>query len=234
MAAPYDTDDRSDDPFALDPSDPAHPGQAAYGPATLRAYDTLIVRLSNTLVWRCPAAAILAHYNRHVTGLHLDVGPGTGYYLDRCRIPDPPRLTLLDPNPEVLRFAGQRLRRYRPAVHAADVLKPIGLPAGAFRSVGLSYVLHCLPGALPAKAVAFDHLLPLVEPGGVVFGTTILGRGVAHTRAGRALMRIYNGKGVFSNADDTLADLDRALAARFARHELSMIGAVALFAGWTE
>jgi SAM-dependent methyltransferase len=236
MTEPYDT--RRDLPTdreasVLDPADPAYAGQAVYTPAMLRAYDTVVVRVSNTLVWRCPAAAILGQYDRHVGGAHLDIGPGTGYYLARCRFPGPaPRLTLLDPNPAVLRFTGDRLWRYRPARHAADALKPIGLAPASFESVGLSYVLHCLPGDLGTKAVVFDHVLPLVRDGGVVFGTTILGRGVRHNRLARTLLRVYNRKGIFDNLRDDREGLERALAARFVRYEVEVTGAVAFFAGW--
>lgn len=222
------------EPFALDRTDPAYGGQALYTPRMLRAYDTVVVRLSNSLVWRCPASRILQQYNDCVTATHLDVGRGTGYYLDRCRFPEAaPRITLVDPNPEVLRFAGDRLRRYEPVLHGADALKPIRLESASFRSVGLGYVLHCMPGNIASKAVVFDNLIPLVQPGGIIFGTTILNHGVRHTRVGRALMDIYNRKGIFSNLEDDLEGLERALAQRFDRFELEVTGAVALFAGWT-
>ncbi|WP_205857211.1 class I SAM-dependent methyltransferase [Phytoactinopolyspora endophytica] len=237
MSEPYDRSPKpiSREPFTMDRSDPAFAGQSVYTPGALRAYDTVVVRLSNSLVWRCAARRILRQYNRHVTTSHLDVGPGTGYYLDRCRFPGTaPHLTLLDPNPDVLRFAGHRLRRYRPTSYAADVLKPVGLEPASYRSVALSYVLHCLPGDIRSKATVFDHLIPLVEPGGVVFGSTILNGGVRHTRLGRALLRVYNGKGIFSNLHDDLDGLEEELASRFGRYELEVSGAVALFAGWLE
>jgi hypothetical protein len=219
-----------DDVNAIERSDPAYRGQAVYTARTLRAYDAIVVKLSNSLVWRCPARTILAQYDRHISDAHLDVGPGTGYYLDRGRAPGD--ITLLDPNPDVLRYAARRLARYAPATKAADVLKPIDLEPGSFRSASLSYVLHCLPGDIDSKAVAFDHLIPLVEPGGVVFGTTILGRGVEHNRLARVLMRAYNRKGIFSNLDDDRERLERCLADRFDRFELEVSGSVALFAGW--
>jgi SAM-dependent methyltransferase len=221
--------------FALDRSDPAYPGQAVYTPRTLRAYDTVVVKLSNSLVWRCPARRILAQYNRHVSSAHLDVGPGTGYYLDRCHFPaESPDITLLDANADVLRYAARRLARYHPKTEAANVLQPTGLNPASFKSVALSYVLHCLPGDIDSKAVAFDNLIPLLQPGGVVFGTTILGEGVDHTRLGRALLRAYNRKGIFSNLHDNRHALQRALADRFSRHELNISGSVALFAGWRD
>ena len=235
MAEPHDTPPaRSGNGlFAIGPSDPAYRGQAVYTARTLRGYDAVVVRLSNSLIWRCPARKILAQYDRHVTTAHLDVGPGTGYYLDRCRdLGEAPAITLLDPNADVLRYAARRLERYRPRTKAADVLKPIDLDRASFRSAALSYVLHCLPGDIDSKAVAFDNLIPLLQPGGVVFGTTILGRGVEHTRLAGTLMRAYNRKGIFSNLDDDRAALERCLADRFDRHELEVSGCVALFAGW--
>jgi SAM-dependent methyltransferase len=218
------------DHFRLDPDDPAHAGQAVYTPTTLRAYDTLVVRLSNSFAWRCPAKAIVAQYDRHLTSTHLDVGPGTGYYLDHCRVPRGARLALLDANPGVLRHAARRLRRHRPALHAADVLKPVPMPPGQFGSIGLSYVLHCLPGGLPGKAVVFDHLIPLLAPGGTLFGSTILDRGVRHTGLARRLIPLYNRKGIFANAGDALDLLESELARRFGSYDLEVKGSVALFA----
>jgi SAM-dependent methyltransferase len=199
-----------------------------YTRRVLRAYDTVVVKLSNSLVWRCPAATILAQYDHHGGTSHLDVGPGTGYYLDHTRAPIK-QLTLLDPNPEVLRYAGDRLHRYRPALHAADARGPVDLPRASFDSVGLSYVLHCLPGDVASKAVVLDHLIPLVAPGGVLFGSTILVRDVRHTAIGRTLLRAYNRKGIFGNLQDDRAGLERALADRFERYELRVVGTVGLF-----
>ncbi len=222
--------------FSLDRSDPAYRGQAIYTRRALRLYDTLVVRFSNAVVWRCPARRILGHYRRHLTTAHLDVGPGTGYYLDRVPFPGEgaPSITLLDPNPEVLHYAARRLRRYRPMLHAGDALKPIALEPASFNSVGLGYVLHCLPGDIDAKAIVFDHVSPLLAPGGVVFGTTILNGGVLHTRLARRLIGLYNHKGIFSNRHDDLDGLERALATRFERHALEVHGSVALFAAWTD
>jgi hypothetical protein len=100
MSEPYETTPGrlGHESFALDRSDPAYRGQAVYTARTLRAYDAVVVKLSNSLVWRCPARRILAQYNRHVSVAHFDVGPGTGYYLGRCRFPgEAPEITLLDP-----------------------------------------------------------------------------------------------------------------------------------------
>jgi hypothetical protein len=64
---------------------------------------------------------------------------------------------------------------------------------------------------------------------GVVFGSTILGRGVHHNAVGRALMRPYNRKGIFSNLEDDREGLERALAADLSAVEVEVVGTVALF-----
>jgi hypothetical protein len=63
----------------------------------------------------------------------------------------------MDLNPAPLEVAAQRLRRYRPNTHRANALEPFGLPPGAFDSVGLNWLLHCLPGDIATKSVVFDH-----------------------------------------------------------------------------
>jgi SAM-dependent methyltransferase len=213
----------------LPKSDPAYPGQADYTPGFLRVYDPLVLGVANRHVWRCPTDEVLRLYEEHVSGAHLDVGPGTGYYLDRCRLAQPPSLTLLDINPDVLEVAATRLARLEPRVHQANVLEPIDLEPATFDSIALTHVLHCLPGTLADKGLVLDHLAALLRPGGTLFGSTILAQGVAHTPVSKALLRFLNGRGVFGNRYDDRDGLERCLAQRFAAHEIRIVGSVALF-----
>jgi SAM-dependent methyltransferase len=211
--------------------DPAYAGQAIYSPATLALYDLVVLGLSNPLVWRCPTRRILRLYDRHVADSHLDVGVGTGWYLDRCRFPGvAPRIGLLDLNASSLASASRRIARYRPAQYRADVLRPISIEAPAYGSIALTYLLHCLPGGIARKAVAFDNLAPLLRPDGVMFGATLLATGVERSAAARVLMRLYNRKGIFSNETDSVEGLRSALDQRFRFVELDVVGCAALFA----
>jgi SAM-dependent methyltransferase len=216
---------------AVDPADPAFAGQAVYTREFLaRVYDPLVVRYTNRFAWRCPSTRLVKMYNEHVTAAHLDVGPGTGYYLDRCRFPSQtPALTLLDPNPNVLAAASARIKRYAPSVVAANVLEPIDLEAERFDSIGLSHVLHCLPGTIASKARAFEHLQPLLKPGGVIFGSTVVATGVRHSVLSRRVMASLNEKGVFSNTADDPHTLESVLATYFSDVQVTTQGTVALF-----
>jgi len=205
-------------------------GQAVYTPAMLRIYDWLVLGVSNRWIWKCPTPALLAHYDRHVTGNHLDVGVGTGYFLDKCRFPTAtPRLALMDLNENALAFAARRAARYQPQTFVRNVLEPIAFEEKGFDSVGVNYLLHCLPGDMATKCCAFDHLKPLMNDGATIFGSTLLQDGVTRGAAARALMAFYNSKGVFSNTQDDLDTLRRELEKRFRNVQITVVGCDALF-----
>jgi hypothetical protein len=205
-------------------------GQAVYTPRVLRLYDLLVLGLSNRFIWKCPAPRLLAHYDAHVTGNHLDVGVGTGYFLDHCRFPTAsPRVALMDLNDNALRFAANRVARYAPQTYRRNVLEPIAFDAEPFDSIGVNYLLHCLPGSIAEKAIVFDNLTPLMRDGAVLFGSTLLQGGVTRSAAARRLMAFYNAKGVFSNERDDLDGLRRALEARFRDVSIEAVGCAALF-----
>jgi hypothetical protein len=205
-------------------------GQAAFTRSLLAVYDLLVLGFSCRCVWRCPKRVILDLYNQHVSASHLDVGVGTGYFLDRCRFPtDRPRIALADLNLNCLEVAARRIARYRPEMFVHNILEPIVLDGRTVDSVGLNFVLHCVPGTIESKSIAFDHLRALVNPGGVIFGSTLLWDGVPRNLLARTLMPLYNRKRIFSNRCDSLEGLRQALASRFATYELRTVGCAALF-----
>ena len=204
-------------------------GQAVYSPLVLRTYDWIVLGLSNHLIWRCPTADLRRLYDGNVAARHLDVGVGTGYFLDKAKWPAPaPVITLVDLNANSLRAASHRIRRYAPQTLLANALEPLPRlePCG---SVGLCYLLHCLPGTIADKAVVFDHVRQCLAPGARVFGATIVQGDVRRSRSAQALMDLYNRKGIFANAGDTVEDLHAALARRFSNVRLDVKGTVALF-----
>lgn len=208
-------------------------GQAVYTPRMLSVYDLWVLGISNRFIWRCPTPTILAWYDRHVTDRHLDIGVGTGYFLDHCRFPSgSPTLTLLDLNPNSLAATAARIARYSPETIRHNVFEPFQLNGQTFASVGINYLLHCLPGDIAAKQVVLRNAAEVLQPGGVLFGSTLLTLGVPRGYFARRLMSFYNSKGIFGNADDSLADLQQALSQLFSRVEIKTVGCAALFAAW--
>jgi len=213
----------------LSPGEAIDAGQAVYSPLVLLTYDWVVLGFSNRFLWRCPTAELRRLYDRNVSDRHLDVGVGTGYFLDRATWPvADPSITLLDLNANCLRAASERIKRYAPRTVVANILDV--LPAlEPFSSAGLCYLLHCLPGSIAEKAIVFDHLRPYLLPGARVFGATIVQADVPRTRTAQALMDFYNRKGIFSNSHDTVGDLEAALGRRFSSVKIEVKGSVALF-----
>jgi 2-polyprenyl-3-methyl-5-hydroxy-6-metoxy-1,4-benzoquinol methylase len=207
-------------------------GQAVYTKRTLAAYDFVVLGVSNRFLWKCPTQRLEEHYNQHITANHLDVGVGTGYFLDRCRFPSPtPRVALMDLNSDTLEFASRRIARYKPETYRWNALEPISMDARRFDSVGVNYLLHCIPGSIESKSLAFDHLKALMNPDGVLFGATLLQGGVTRNWFAQRLMDAYNNKGIFSNERDDLEGLKGALIQRFRDVSIEVVGCAALFSG---
>lgn len=207
-------------------------GQAIYSQRVLKTYDFIVLGVSNRLIWQCSTQRQAEHYNRYLTANHLDVGVGTGYYLEHAHFPSPtPRVALMDLNQNSLAFASQRIVKYSPQSYLCNVLEPISIDGEKFDSVGINYLLHCLPGNIESKAVIFDHLKALMNPNAVLFGTTLLQGGVPRSWLAKRLMAVYNKKGIFSNAQDNLDSLNSALTQRFRDVSVEVVGCGALFSG---
>lgn len=205
-------------------------GQAVYTRNTLSIYDVLVLGVSNRFIWKCPTPELLAHYNRHLSDNHLDVGVGTGYFLDKATFAqEKPRIGLMDLNPETLDYAAQRIAGYQPLKIQHNVFEPLAEPIEPFDSIGVNYLLHCLPGTMQEKSVVFAQLKPLLTPGGRVFGSTILAQDVPRSWTAKKLMQLYNRKGIFTNLADNQHALKAGLESHFTNVKIQQRGVVAMF-----
>lgn len=213
----------------MDPSDPAYAGQAGYTPWFLSTYDRWVLGFMARYVWRSPIPPAVDRYRRHVGQRHLDVGPGTGYFLAESGLPPETEVTLLDPNTNVLDHASRTLDGQMKLTSVeADVLKPLPVE-GAFDSVGLNFVLHCLPGPQTRKAAAIRNIAAVLEPDGVLFGGTLLGLSANHSLPARAVIRIGNWQGGFDCLDDTEQGLRAILEESFENVEVEAGPSIAYF-----
>lgn len=205
-------------------------GQSVYNPFSLFIYDFLVLGISNHFIWQCPTKQILELYNQNITPNHLDVGVGTGYFLDKCNFSSPQvRLGLMDLNINSLKAAAKRVARYTPEVYEHDVYQPIDIEIESFDSIGMNYLLHCLPGNMMTKAEVFKNLNQVLNAGGKIFGSTLLQGGVERSTLAKKLMGYYNAKKIFTNVDDDLDTLEKILGDHYPEHSVSISGCVALF-----
>jgi SAM-dependent methyltransferase len=209
-------------------SDPSYKGQSGYNPLMLAIYDVWVLKFVGPAVLKTSIRDAVELYRRHLGPRHLDVGPGTGYFIEHARPPAGTRITLLDPNPHVLKKASKRLASYAPGSVEADVMKPLPVE-GPYDSAALSFVLHCLRGPMANKATAVRNVADVLTPDGVLFGGTVLGLGPTSTRAQRAFLKAANKQGGFDNLEDTADGLREILEASFRDVEIELSGSSALF-----
>jgi SAM-dependent methyltransferase len=212
----------------MDRNDPAWKGQSEYTPLLLRLYDPLVLGPIARFVWRIPAHHIADHYRHHIQPGHLDVGPGTGAFILRSGLSAGSAVTILDPNPNVLVHCRPRLAQFDLTAVEADVLKPLPLER-RFSSAALNLVIHCLPGPAERKAKAVEHIAAVLEPDGVLFGTSVLGTSGHHTPQARLFLKAFNWNGGFDNLDDSESMLADILGASFEEVTVGTIGSAALF-----
>ncbi len=205
---------------------------SSYSKTILFFYDYFVLRFSCKYLWQCSKEIMLGFYNTHISALHLDVGVGTGYFPDQCNFPiAQPTIHLLDLNPNSLQATATRIKRYHPIVHCADIMQPLTSISTRFDSISISFLLHCLPGNMLSKECVFKNLIPLLNNGGIIFGATVLGQNNKTNFLAKQLMNFYNAKGIFTNHNDTIEDLEKILANNFNTYSVTQVGCTALFWG---
>ncbi len=194
---------------------------------TLYFYDLVVFNFITQYAWKCSFPILINHYKKWITANHLEVGVGTGYLLDNCnQLSSHSRLALMDLNQNCLDKTLHRLSRYNPEVYIQDILKPISVNNQKFNSVGINYVMHCVPGDFSEKGIAFKNLKLLLNDGGVLFGSSLIYKGNCFAKF---LMKGLNLIGLFNNQNDTLETLYKSLKVNFNHVEIEMVGSAALF-----
>jgi hypothetical protein len=209
-------------------------GARPYSPGLLAAYDLWVLGFNNYVVWRCPTTKLLAMYNQNISDAHLDVGPGSGWFLRHVRFPgrDAPEVALVDLNEHSLAKSRRGLlkRHVRTTTRVASVLAPLPVDR-QYTSVAASLLMHCVPGTWDTKGVAaFRNVADATTDDGVFFGATVLSHGVRHTRLSRAVAGWFNSKQAFHNEHDDLVGLSQSLYSAWSEVELDVIGSMAV---WT-
>jgi len=205
-------------------------GAALYSKFALFFYDIIVMLFENHFVWKCSTRKIISFYNTHISNKHLDVGVGTGYFLNNCKFPGKnPIIHLMDLNMNPLEKTSERIKRYSPVIHQWNILEPVQIDLPKFDSICISNILHCLPGDFNSKEIVFKNLRPFMNNNAILFGLTILGKDVNTGFLYKIFNSIYNKRLIFSNSNDSFADLEKILKSNFDYYELKLAGSVAMF-----
>lgn len=206
-------------------------GSKVYTPLSLALYDWWVLNISNNYAWRCNTDEFLIpHFKSHLGNNHMDIGVGTGFYLKKAA-DEINKISLSDLNIHSLEYAKKYISDEKlNSCFCHDIFNRFtGELRGAFDSVSIFYLLHCLPGKMSDKKQAIINISETLKDDGTLYGATILGKGVQHNRFGSKLMSVYNKKGIFSNVYDSADSLETTLASLFEDVSVNIQGAVALF-----
>jgi SAM-dependent methyltransferase len=205
--------------------------QRFFNKASLFFYDFLLYGVISKYAWGSSIERLDSHYKKYVRHNHLEVGVGTGFLLNRVEFDSAnPRLALMDLSRECLEKAKRKVARYAPEIYIQNLMEPIRYKIDGFDSIGINYVMHCVPGGFKEKGVAFAHLRPLLSENGVLFGTTVLSEGVRKNALAKPFMWLMNALGVFNNRRDNEHDLKECLETQFQVIEFEIVGVTVFFA----
>jgi len=210
-------------------SDDIHAGARYYGALTLPAYDAAVLNIAVPYAWGVPLETGRAMYRRLVGPRHLDIGVATGYFLRKALADrDAAQITLMDLNENATRYAARKLERFDVTEAVGDALEPFPVD-GPFDSIGMFHLLHCMPGTVAQKAVAFDHAIAVLAEGGVCFGASVTPAGRSLNPFGQLVLNASNRTGALNNANDDHDALRTEIESRFSDVKIELRGVMTLW-----
>lgn len=212
-----------------DTSDKMHAGARYYGALTLPLYDAAVLNIAVPYGWGVPLKTGREMYRRLVGARHLDIGVATGYFLRKAlEERDEAEITLMDLNENATRYAADKLRRFDVTQAVGDALEPFPVD-GPFDSIAMFHLLHCMPGTVAEKTVAFDHAIEVLAPGGVCFGASVTPAGRKLGPLGRMILTASNKTGALNNAADDHDALRAEIESRFHDTKIELQGVMTLW-----
>ncbi len=196
----------------------------------IQRYDRLVNEINCEKVWGCSKKYIIDNYNKNINSKHLEIGPGTGYFLKKENLNvDLNKLTLIDVNDKILNYSKNNLQsEYSKIDILSHDLFTTKIPSNIkFNSVGINYVLHCVPGNLQTK---LDKLISNLGNNEYnLFGASVICDSININLIAEYELIFLNAFGIFNNNYDTYEELNEYLNNRNLNFSLKRHGYVALF-----
>lgn len=142
---------------------------------SLQVYDVFVNEINCKYIWSCDKSKIFNLYKKNVRPNHVEIGPGTGYYL-KPSMYKIKKLALVDINQDILDYSRKNLKENNCNIETFCInlfSKPNKFTVNKNSSIGINCVLHCIPGKLETK---IQHILDNIEKDKniVLFGATVV------------------------------------------------------------
>ena len=167
-------------------------------------YDYFVNNINCKYVWKCDQRYIKKLYANNITNKHLEIGPGTGYFIKKYQFNN---LHLVDINQDILNNSKKNLTNncQNIKIHNQNIFENNNKINEDITSIGMSYVLHCVPNNLDRS---IDKLVENVQTDNqiTIFGSTV----IPNKKDLMAMTEIYtlNTLGIFNNINHNKEQLD--------------------------
>ena len=192
----------------------------------LFAYDYLVNDINCNFVWKCNQHKIIEHYDSNVTNNHVEIGPGTGFFLQNRQYNT---LQLIDINKDILVNANENLKENSEKIqtYCHNIFSSSSLHINPSRSIGLTYVLHCVPGKIENN---LNDLIQNIQFNNyTLFGASVVNDSKETNMFAETELLWLNRLGIFNNENDTYSGLREYLEASGLEYNLRLEGYVAIF-----
>ena len=166
----------------------------------LKNYDFLVNHINCKYVWKCDKKNIINMYNKNISKNHIEIGPGTGYFLKDYKFDN---LTLIDINKNILLECKENLHKNckNISIINTDIFDENNkIDVNHYESVGINYVLHCVNNDL---SISIDNLINnLPQKKHKMFGSTVIPPVNKYNLANLEIF-LLNLSGIFNNKKHT-------------------------------
>jgi phospholipid N-methyltransferase len=197
----------------------------------LNIYDLLVNKINCKYVWKCDQRYIIDNYKKNIKNNHLEIGPGTGYFLKNIKNTKNTNLFLLDINNDTLKFSAKNLQGRFNNINSfnrnifEDTIVSKTLPK--INSVGVNYVLHCVPGNLEDK---IQSLINNIGQSNInYFGASVVSNKELSTFVAKIELYFLNKFGIFNNKNDNYLNLVKYFEKNNIKYEIKIKGNVVIF-----
>ena len=167
-------------------------------------YDYFVNNINCKYVWKCDQRYIKKLYANNITNKHLEIGPGTGYFIKKYQFNN---LHLVDINQDILNNSEKNLYNncQNIKIHNQNIFENNNKINEDITSIGMSYVLHCVPNNLD---ISLDNLVDNIKTNNqiTIFGSTV----IPNKKDIVAMTEIYtlNTFGIFNNINHNKEQLE--------------------------